>query len=186
MKLLNIETLFTGNWLNILQATFLDKYNNKRKWEFVERKGKRKVVTMICRSPSSGKILLIKQPRIPIDSVEISFPAGLVDENETIEEAALRELKEETGYNVRILHVSNPLPKSAGMSSESTSLVFCEVEENEIGKTRMDATEEITSEWVDPADFQTFLEEIDHNNEKLALEVYSFIKGYLFALEMKD
>ena len=28
----------------------------------------------------------------------IEFPAGLVDPNETLEESALRELKEETGY----------------------------------------------------------------------------------------
>jgi 8-oxo-dGTP pyrophosphatase MutT (NUDIX family) len=42
--------------------------------------------------------LLQKQFRPPIDAVTIEVPAGLMDEGETAEECALRELKEETGY----------------------------------------------------------------------------------------
>lgn len=39
-----------------------------------------------------------KQFRPPIDKVCIEVPAGLIDEGETPEVCALRELKEETGY----------------------------------------------------------------------------------------
>lgn len=38
----------------------------------------------------------------------IEVPAGLIDEGETAEEAALRELKEETGY-VGVLSESTPI-----------------------------------------------------------------------------
>lgn len=44
------------------------------------------------------EILLQKQFRPPLDKVVIEVPAGLVDAGETAEEAAVRELKEETGY----------------------------------------------------------------------------------------
>lgn len=44
------------------------------------------------------EIILQKQFRPPINAVTIEVPAGLVDAGETPEEAAIRELKEETGY----------------------------------------------------------------------------------------
>jgi ADP-ribose pyrophosphatase len=57
--------------------------------------------------PFSGpEIVLQKQFRPPLDSVVIEFPAGLVDEGETAEQAAIRELKEETGYLGKILETS--------------------------------------------------------------------------------
>lgn len=43
-------------------------------------------------------MLLQKQFRPPIGKVTIEIPAGLVDEGESAAEAAVRELKEETGY----------------------------------------------------------------------------------------
>ena len=46
------------------------------------------------------EIILQKQFRPPVCKVTIEVPAGLVDAGESAEEAAVRELKEETGYIV--------------------------------------------------------------------------------------
>ncbi|EHL00702.1 putative ADP-ribose pyrophosphatase [Glarea lozoyensis 74030] len=44
----------------------------------------------------------------PLDKVVIEVPAGLVDAGETAEQAAVRELKEETGY-VGVVSESSPV-----------------------------------------------------------------------------
>lgn len=55
------------------------------------------IVTIIDK-PTGPELLLQKQYRPPIDKVVIEVPAGLIDTGETVEECAVRELKEETGY----------------------------------------------------------------------------------------
>ena len=46
--------------------------------------------------------LIVLQYRPPVDAMCVEFPAGMVDEGETSEKAALRELREETGYEGRV------------------------------------------------------------------------------------
>jgi len=50
--------------------------------------------------------VLVKQFRPPISQVVVEIPAGLIDDGETVEQAAIRELKEETGYVGQLLETS--------------------------------------------------------------------------------
>jgi ADP-ribose pyrophosphatase len=61
-------------------------------------RGIRKDYSTIVPFVSNDAILIIRSYRHLVDSVEIEVPSGYVDEGETPKEAAIRELKEETGY----------------------------------------------------------------------------------------
>jgi 8-oxo-dGTP pyrophosphatase MutT (NUDIX family) len=65
-----------------------------------------------------GQILMIKNYRFITDSEAWELPAGMVDPGETLEEAAVRELLEETGYVAKTLTYLNYYYPSNGSSNQ--------------------------------------------------------------------
>ena len=50
--------------------------------------------------------MIIVQYRPPVEAFCVEFPAGLIDEGESPEQAAVRELREETGYSGKVRSIS--------------------------------------------------------------------------------
>lgn len=73
-----------------------------------------------------GNILLQRQYRYPVRSWQWELPGGFVDPGETPEEAAVRELKEETGYSVKKLHPLGAFYPSFGSTNEKIWLFAAE------------------------------------------------------------
>ena len=65
----------------------------------LDLEGKEKIyIRGIRKDYSKDEILVIKSYRHLVDSIQIEVPSGYIDEGETPKEAAIRELREETGY----------------------------------------------------------------------------------------
>lgn len=73
-----------------------------------------------------GHVLLVEQHRVPVGRNCIELPAGLIgdeDAGESLENAAARELEEETGYRPDRIERLGAFYSSPGMTSEAFTLV---------------------------------------------------------------
>ena len=94
------------------------------KWEYVGRVGGVRAVVILAEF--EGKVILVDQPRIAVGSRCLELPAGLVgdeDRNATVEDTAVKELEEETGYTAGWIERLGDFHASPGMLSESFTLV---------------------------------------------------------------
>ncbi|KAI1475194.1 putative ADP-ribose pyrophosphatase [Daldinia eschscholtzii] len=152
-----------AKWINLVKITYEDENGQVRTWEAMRRPGRPstsvvdavQMIAVIHRK-EGPKVLLEKQFRAPAGKIVIEFPAGLVDEGETVEQAALRELKEETGYVGEVVPDrggTRPILFSSPASSSSkTFLIHLKIdpekEENRNPKPQLEDGEFIEAFWV--------------------------------------
>ena len=109
---------YAGRYLNLLE---------RDGWELVSRSNASGVVKLVAVTPES-EIVLVEQHRKPVNARVIELPAGLVGDHvsleETVFEAARRELEEETGYAAEHLELLMTCPSSAGMSDEIVTFIL--------------------------------------------------------------
>ena len=104
------------------------RFLNEGGWEYVERNNCTGIVVIAALTPK-GKVLFTEQHRVPVKANTIEFPAGLVNDGksksfESLEEAAKRELLEETGYKARKMTLLIEGPISSGLTSETMTFLM--------------------------------------------------------------
>lgn len=92
-KLIQSRRIFSGRVLNLRLDKVQLPSGASFEREIVEHHGAVAIVPLIA----PGKILMIEQYRRAADQKLLEIPAGTMENNETPEECALRELSEETG-----------------------------------------------------------------------------------------
>ena len=96
------------------------------RWEYVERTHAGGLAAVIVAVTPDDRILFVEQFRVPLQKRAIEMPAGLVgdvDAGESIEDSAIRELEEETGWRASHAEVLLIGPTSAGLTSERIAFV---------------------------------------------------------------
>lgn len=108
------------------------------------------------------RILMINQYRYPVDRYIYELPAGLIDEGETPEMAAVREIKEETGLDFTPFPektaLSNPYVLAQGISDEAGVNIFGTVT-GKISYDDLEDSERIKAFFVDKLEARRIIKE---------------------------
>ncbi|KAF2768364.1 hypothetical protein EJ03DRAFT_121947 [Teratosphaeria nubilosa] len=130
-----------AKWTELRKIEWTDQTGKHRVWEAAARKTRKEsgvdavAIAPILRHPSRPpSTLIILQYRPPVDATCVEFPAGLIDSGETPEQAAVRELKEETGYEGKVLDCSPTIVSDPGLTTANMQMVTIEVELKEDDK----------------------------------------------------
>lgn len=173
-KIINKETVREGKFLRFVLTTYIDSSGIQRDWESFERVNCKGIVVIVPLT-DNNELLLTRQFRPPLGGYVIEFPAGLNDKGETLEEAARRELIEETGYSVEKMIFLTEGPVSSGASGEILT-AFLARGLNFQGIGERDETEDIEVLRVPASETDSLLSSLRSEGNYVDLKIYSLIE----------
>ena len=181
MEIVSKETVYEGKYLRMVRKTCRTDNHQEVIWETVERTNiYGEGIVAVVALTANNEFILERQWRAAVESYVIQFPAGLMDkENEDSEEAARRELLEETGYAAKKLFPIMIAPTNPVLSP-LTALYYFAPEAEYTGNENRDIGEEIEIITVPQDKLDEFLSNLPDDTE-LDLRV----PGIIWILEAK-
>lgn len=185
-----------NRFLNMYETAFTDRDGREGRYFFASRAADEKGLK--CHSGEGvdgvdivalyeGKMVLIKQYRVPIDREIYECPAGLVDKGEDARTAAIREFREETGLTLKPIDTPEGWERgfytSVGMSDEACATVYGYAE-GQITDKYLEASERITVVLADRAEAARILRE-EPLSMRCALALMQYVGGGLSQLLCK-
>jgi 8-oxo-dGTP pyrophosphatase MutT (NUDIX family) len=127
----------------------------------------------VVAETTSGEIVFVWQYRFGTDAVSLEIPGGVIDPGEAPEAAALRELREETGYeaaSLELVSVVEPNPALQG----NRCFTYLARGARLVGPTAFDELEDLEVVVVRKEDLPALLDggQITHALVVSALETY--------------
>ena len=119
-KTLKSEKIYEGTIIN-LRRDKVTAQGGTASREIIEHNGG----AVIAALTEDKKLVMVRQYRKPADKVMLEVPAGKIDPGEMPLEAAVRELKEETGYTASKVEFLTEFYPSVGYSEERLYLYLC-------------------------------------------------------------
>ncbi len=136
-KTVGTKTIFEGRILS-LEVLDVELSGGRRAVREIVRHGA--AVAVIARR-RDGRFVFIRQFRKALERICFEVMAGNVDPGEAPETAAVRELKEETGYEPDAIRLLGSIYPSIGYCTERIDIFYADV--HEPGKTDFDPDEDI-------------------------------------------
>lgn len=129
-------------------------------------------VNVIALTPER-QLVMIEQFRVGSNTVELEIPGGLMDAGESPVDAAVRELREETGYegeNARVLGRIFPNPAIQSNTCFTVLVENCRC----VHRVQFDAGEDLQTQLVSAADAARLVAEGRIQHSLVAVGIYFF------------
>lgn len=136
MKVVATKRIYEGRVIN-LRVDTVELRNGPHDLEIVEHAG----AVVVIAQPAPDEIVLVRQYRHPLGEYTWEVCAGGIDAGETPEDAAIRELREETGFRARAVRRLWSAYSAPGFCSEL--LHFFHTDSYDAGAPEPEAEEEI-------------------------------------------
>ena len=161
MKFESIKKIIGGKFILRYDITYRTEDGGEKVYEMISRKGDIRnhqelcsdtpdAVVLIMHDETGEKILIDREFRLATGEWVYNFPAGLIDEGETPEESAKRELWEETGLELYAVEDRIPISYSAVGFSNETNVCIVGRARGEFRKSTS-VVEEIEPGWYTKA-----------------------------------
>ena len=141
-KTLKKEYIYEGKILSVRKDDILLPNGNPAIREVVEHSGGSAIY---CEK--DGKILLVKQFRYPYKEELYEIPAGKLNEGETPEQTAIRELEEEGGIKAKKVEKLFEIYPTPAYTNEIIRIF--KAKDFVEGKIKLDEDEFLSGEWID-------------------------------------
>ncbi|KAK1763517.1 NUDIX hydrolase domain-like protein [Phialemonium atrogriseum] len=197
-KVLATEPLVESEavWTKLVKTTYQDPNGTTRTWESAERRTRPKDsdidgvgIVAILEKETGPEVILQKQYRPPIDKITIEVPAGLIDAGETAEEAAVRELKEETGYVGKVTESTPVMFNDPGFCNTNLRMVHVTIDmtlpENQDLKPELEENEFIEVFTVPLAKLWGELERLEAEGYAIDARIGTLAEGIEIAKQFK-
>lgn len=140
-KRLGRELVAKGAIIDYYQDTMLIPNGNVAKWDLIDHKGAAAVVAV----RDDGKLLMVRQYRNALERETLEIPAGgLNGREEPTDQAAMRELEEETGYTCDKLELLNSIYTTVAFCNEKIDIYLAR--DLKTGKQHLDEDEYLNVE----------------------------------------
>lgn len=183
-----------AKWITLKKLHYQDATGKDRLWECAERKTRKSTgidavaIFVLIRSKTNAfplSTVVIEQYRPPVDAHIIELPAGLIDEGETPESAAIRELEEETGYKAdKVIESSSVVVCDPGMTNANMKLVVLNVtleDAMEYPEANLEAGEFIVKRVVELHKLNQQLQDYSEKGFVVDARLSHFAAGYTMA-----
>lgn len=118
-----VERVFDGRFLNVDRETFTNPAGQELSLEIIRHPGASAIIPMLSDpSAHDPEILVLRQFRYAAGGSIWEIPAGVLDDGETPEACAHRELREETGATTTKLEHLTTIYTTPGFTDEQIHL----------------------------------------------------------------
>lgn len=121
-KTLTSELVYKGFFLKIIRDQVLLPNQSKSYREYIRHPGASCIIPLL----PGGKVLMVWQYRHAIKKIFLEFPAGKKDFQESFEQTAHRELKEETGFTATQMTYLTKIHPVIGYADEEIQIFIAE------------------------------------------------------------